>query len=104
MIFLNLREEVKIKVTVTRNGYVTHPRPKDASTHDEITTSNNTGDMLLTLCEHSNTWDAKDRQCDYYMASVWSIKNVRYVRHKTVPEFILIPNDVAENCINLYVY
>ena len=55
MIFLNLMEEVKIKVTVTRKGYVTHPQPKDASTHDEITTSNNTGDMLLTLCEHSNT-------------------------------------------------
>ena len=63
MIVLNLREEVKI--TVTRKGYVTPPRPKDETIHAEILTSNNTGYMLGTLCEHSN---AKDKQCDYYMA------------------------------------
>ena len=75
MIFLDMREEVKIKVTVTREGYVTPRRPKDEVTLDEIPTSNNTEDMLGTLCEHSSTKDAKDRQCDYYMAPFGGIKS-----------------------------
>ena len=43
-------------------------------------TSNNTGDMLRILYEHSNT---KDRQFDYYMPPFGGIKPVCHARHKT---------------------
>ena len=73
MIFLDLREEAKIKVTVTRKGYVTLRDPK-MHWHTRDSYLNNTGDMLQTLRERSNTEDAKDRQYDKCITPFWGIK------------------------------